>query len=57
MKNTEIDAASLGIPSDVCDTLRNEKFGAAIISNCATKLILADSSEPGCAEPSCNKEG
>lgn len=46
MKNTEIDATNSDIPSNSCNSARNEKIGIAINSNCATKLILADIDAP-----------
>lgn len=46
MKNTEIDAANPYIPSNSCNSARNEEIGIAINSNCKTKLILADIDAP-----------
>jgi hypothetical protein len=46
MKNTEIDAENSDIPSNSCNSVRNEEIGIAINSNCATKLILADIDVP-----------
>lgn len=46
MNNTEIDAANPDIPSNSCNSVRNEGIGIAINSNCKTKLILADSDAP-----------
>lgn len=46
MNNTEIDAANPDIPSNSCNSARNERIGIAINSNCKTKLILADSDAP-----------
>jgi len=46
MNNTEIDAANPDIPSNSCNSVRNEKIGIALNSNVTMKLNLADIGTP-----------